>query len=70
MSDQPRATLAYARPADPVKEIGPGVAASLLLHLTALLIVLYLIMRAAEQTPVPLHVVPIDLVVRLGETTT
>jgi hypothetical protein len=40
------------------------------LHLLALLIVLVVFMKTAQQPSVPLRVVPIDLVVRLGDTTT
>jgi hypothetical protein len=53
-----------------LREHGPGAAASLLLHLLALLIVLFVFMKTAHERPVPLRVVPIDLVVRLGDTTT
>jgi hypothetical protein len=53
-----------------LREYGPGAAASLLLHLLALLIILFVFMKAAQQPQVPLRVVPIDLVMRLGDTTT
>jgi hypothetical protein len=46
------------------------VAASIALHLLALLIVLLIFMKSSQNAQVPLRVVPIDLVVRLGDTTT
>jgi hypothetical protein len=53
-----------------LREHGPGAAASLLLHLLALFIILFAFMKASQQPQVPLRVVPIDLVMRLGDTTT
>ncbi len=53
-----------------LREHGPGAAASVALHLLALLIVLLVFMKTAQQQPVLVRVVPIDLIVRLGETTT
>jgi hypothetical protein len=53
-----------------LREHGPGAAASIVVHLLALLIVLLVFMKTAQQEQAPLRVVPIDLVMRLGDTTT
>ncbi|MBV9332194.1 MAG: hypothetical protein JOZ55_11630 [Alphaproteobacteria bacterium] len=45
----------------------PGIAASLLLHASALLIGFLLILRAANHAQSGPHIVPVDIVLRLGE---
>jgi hypothetical protein len=65
----PRLSPVFTRARDTVRSVGPGYAASFLLHLTALLLVLFVFMKSS-QTPAPMRVVPVDLVIRLAEETT
>jgi hypothetical protein len=67
---KPRPALAYARLQKPAREMAPGAAASLLLHISALLIALFFLMKAGERPLVQSHVIPVDVVIRLGAETT
>lgn len=65
----PRLSPVFARAGERIRSDGPGYAASFLLHLTALLLVLFFLMKTS-QTQAPSRVVPVDLVIRLAEETT
>ncbi len=65
----PLLSPAFARARDQFRKAGPGYAASFLLHLTALLLLLFVFMRTS-QTQAPSRVVPVDVIIRLAEETT
>ena len=65
----PRFSPALARVGDRLRDVGPGYAASFLLHLTALLLVLFVFMKTSQTQPAS-QIVPIDVVIRLAEETT
>ena len=64
-----RLTPVFARVGERIRSEGPGYAASFLLHLTALLLVLFVFMKTT-QTPPPSRIVPVDVIIRLAEETT
>lgn len=65
----PRLAPAFAQLRDKARSVGPGYAASLLLHLTALLLVLLVFMKTSP-TQAPSRIVPVDVIIRLAEETT
>jgi hypothetical protein len=65
----PRLLPVFARARERVRSVGPGYAASLLLHLTALVLVLFVFVKSSQITP-PSRVVPVDVIIRLAEETT
>jgi hypothetical protein len=65
----PRLTPVFARVGDRIRKAGPGYAASFLLHLSALLLVLFVFMRTSGTQP-PSRIVPVDVILRLAEETT
>lgn len=67
MSEMPRTPLAFLF--QPRGKQAPGIAASVLLHLTALLAAILMVLQAEEQPLPALRVVPVDVVLRLGYVT-
>jgi len=65
----PRLFPVFVRAGDRIRSVGPGYAASLLLHLTALFVVLFAFMTTSQKQT-QTRVVPVDVVIRLAEETT
>jgi len=65
----PRLMPVFAHARERVRSVGPGYAASFFLHLTALVLVLFVFAKSFQTTP-PSRVVPVDVVIRLAEETT
>ena len=58
-----------SRPPAGLKEVGPGAAASLALHLSLLLLALIIFLQSAHQQSSASHIVPVDVVIRLAAET-
>lgn len=66
----PRSSLAFLRPEKTLKDMGPGAAVSLALHLSLLLVALLVFLQAQRQAVPPSRFIPVDVVIRLSDQTT